>query len=61
MPDCTRGTETQEAPSEYQESFFHCDGDQALAQEPVEFSSLKIFKSSLNMVLDHLLALGGPA
>ena len=47
-------TETQELPSEHQETLFHCEGTEhlhRLPREAVGSPSLEIFETCLDMVL----------
>lgn len=48
-------TETREVPSEHQETLFHCEGDQVLAQVKPKSLSLEILRSHLDVVLGRLL------
>lgn len=56
-------TETQDVPSEHQETLFHCEGDRALeevAREVVQSPFLEILKGHLDTVLGNWLYVALP-
>lgn len=58
-PEDKAQSEAQEVPSEWQETLFYCQDDQALThvaqREAVKFPSLESFKSYLDTVLGNWL------